>query len=87
MEKEWPPLNVWRKFFKNDLIILMSSEYIFIALFSNIWPWGLIILYLDKEGHLYDKLSEVAAYKIDNTFCNWWWSNVNIKLQSKEGTC
>lgn len=65
----------------------MSSEYIFIALFSNIWPWSLIILYLDKEGHLYDKLSEVAAYKIDNTFCNWWWSNVNIKLQSKEGTC
>ena len=62
--------DVWRILFKNDLIILISSEYIVIAILSNIWPRGLIILYLDKEGHLYDKLSEVAAYKIDNTFCN-----------------
>ena len=62
--------NVWRIFFKNDLIILISSEYIFIAIFSNMWPRSLIILYLDKEGHLYDKLSKVAAYKINNTFCN-----------------
>lgn len=71
-------LNKWLDYL--DIIRL-----IFIAIFSNIWSRGLIMSYLDEEGHLYDELSEVATYKIDNTFCNWWWSNVNIKLRSKEG--